>query len=395
MINVKKGLLSSIIILGIFLFPLSPVFSQPEEETPEGAVEQSAEEADEEAELRRIDPSEDPDCLGVGRSGHILKDMGFSPEQIRELRKKQFACMKKTRAEHIKANREKKHGLSKKIQDAYLRQKANEDRLQKAELEWIALFKEKSQEIKKITSSPDLANVPEPQEGMAYIPGGSFVMGVDWGDSPDNQPSRIVDLSPYFIDKLEVTVGAYKAFLKRKMGRVPPFLNDKDMGGDNQPAFKVSWKDAKGFCKKEGKRLPTEAEWEKAARGWDNRYFPWGNELPDEGGVYRANYDPGRRFEDGYRYSANVGTFAKGNSPYGLSDMTGNIWEWTADWYGPEYYKKNEIKDPKGPESGKKRVIRGGGHNTPVKRLLLTTRLKENPNMRRGYIGFRCAKSVE
>ncbi|MFQ5560498.1 MAG: formylglycine-generating enzyme family protein, partial [Nitrospinota bacterium] len=249
--------------------------------------------------------------------------------------------------------------------------------------------------LREVVPRPDPANFPAPPEGMVFVPEGKFLMGIEWGEDNTAMPARLIQVDSFFIDKREVTVAAYREFMKKRFrGRVPFYLRDKDLGGDNQPAFKVSWQDANDFCVSIEKRLPTEAEWEKAARGWDNRLFPWGNELPEKDGKYKANFNPGRKFEDGYLYTADTGSFSNGISPYGVLDLSGNVWEWTSDWYDPDIYKSGSTDNPKGPAEGKEKVIRGGGYNTPLKRLLLTTRLKERPKMRRGYLGFRCVKPL-
>ena len=197
------------------------------------------------------------------------------------------------------------------------------------------------------------------------------------------------------MDTYETSVGKYKAYLKELKKPIPFFLKDDDLSGDSQPVYKVNWKSANEYCIHVGKRLPTEAEWEKAARGWDTRFYPWGNELPEEGGVYRANYSPvTARGMDGYLYTASVDSFENGVSPYGIYNMAGNIGEWTADWYDAEYYKVKVKKNPKGPEEGKERVVRGGGYDVAYQNLLLTVRIAAKPRVSNNFIGFRCAKDV-
>lgn len=327
--------------------------------------------------------------IDIIKSGGLEKEM--SNEEVREFYKQLLLRDEEVREKEKIGH---KKDRSQKIQDALTRARKNEESQHKAKEEWLSKFNEQSSVLKEIASPPDIKQYPTAPAGMVFIPGGHFLRGLDWGKTEDSQPSKIIEVSPFFIDQLEVTVEEYIKYLKSINKPIPPFLSDLDMGGDKQPVFKAKWQEAVDYCASHGKRLPTEAEWEKAARGWDNRYFPWGNELPDENGEYRANYNPGMRFEDGFRYTSDVGTFIEnGASPYGVLDMAGNLWEWTSDWYDPNYYKGSDRKDPKGPESGDEKVIRGGGYDTFINSLILTTRLSEKPEMRRFYIGFRCAMS--
>jgi len=288
----------------------------------------------------------------------------------------------------VKKKKAKK--MSPMMEKAMERARLKREKVKKAEEKWLGAYREQTAKRRNIVSPPDLSSPSNMPEGMVYVPGGKFLRGQDWGQWSDNQPAGEIKISPFFIDRYEVSVGAYKAYLKERKKPVPFPLRDKDLGGDNQPVFKVNWQSASDFCKHYGKRLPTEAEWEKAARGWDTRYFPWGDELPFEGGEYRANYDP--TIKDGYQYTADVDAFKDGVSPYGAYNMAGNISEWTADWYDPEYYKGKEKQDPKGPETGDLRVVRGGGYHISYRNLLLTTREGVEPGTRNNYIGFRCAK---
>lgn len=193
-------------------------------------------------------------------------------------------------------------------------------------------------------------------------------------------PAQAAFLPEYSIDKYEVTVSRYKRFLE-KTGRPPP--RDFDNPRFNQPdhpVVGVTWEDASMYCRWLGKRLPTEAEWEKAARGKDGRRYPWGN-TPDE---MKTNA-LGKK--DHYRYTAPVGQFPEGQSPYGVMDMAGNVWEWTQDWYLP--YHGN---DQKSDLFGKKlKVIRGGSWNSNMDLARSALRGKSFPDKAYNYIGFRCA----
>ena len=155
----------------------------------------------------------------------------------------------------------------------------------------------------------------------------------------------------------------------------------------NCPWSGVDWNDATAYCKWAGRRLPTDSEWEKAARGTDERRYPWGNESPS---FDRTNYQ--NASPDAYDGGlAKVGAHPAGRSPYGVHDLAGNANEWVADWYS-ESFPSADVRNPKGPESGKSRVIRGGGRFEPAERLLATKRYSGTPEVRANDIGFRCAR---
>ncbi len=207
---------------------------------------------------------------------------------------------------------------------------------------------------------------------MVYIPAGSFLMGNN-GSEPytdsDELPQHSVYLSGYWIGKYEVTRGEYRRFMAAT-GRAAPAYWDavQDWGTgsftqtEDHPVVGVTWYDAEAYCAWAGGHLPTEAQWEKAAR-WTGSYpnvYPWGNVWDVEkcNNYYDTNPAGG-----GYaRYqTAPVGSYPSGASPYGLQDMAGNVWEWVADWYSGSYYSVSPSTDPQGPSSGSYRVLRGGG----------------------------------
>jgi len=326
-----------------------------------------------------------------------------TPEELREYYRQMYEKMKQNQEKkqseapekaESKTDEEKKQDANRQKTLELIRKR--EEARMKAVEDWLKMFHENAAKLTDIDDAPDLSKSPKAPEGMAYIPDGKFMRGQDWGEWTDNQPSQVIYLDPYYIDIYEVTVGKYKDYLNEIKKPVPFPLKAEDVGGDNQPVFKVTWENADAYCKHYGKRLPTEAEWEKAARGWDTRYYPWGNDLPDANKEYRANYAPGlNRGDDGFLYTGDVGSFPAGASPYGAHDMSGNIAEWTADWFDPEYYKVKAGKNPKGPETGTQKSIRGGGYDVPYNNLLLTIRLAAKPNDSNNFTGFRCAMDAD
>lgn len=187
------------------------------------------------------------------------------------------------------------------------------------------------------------------------IPAGEFQMGNNFGNGlRDERPVHTVYLDAFKISKYEVTFEQYDKFCE-ETGRSKP--NDNGWGRGNRPVIYVSWDDARAFCDwlslKTGKNihLPTEAQWEKAARGTDQRKYPWGNTPPSSD---IANYN------EYVRTTMPVGSYPSGASPYGAHDMAGNVWEWCSDWYDSAYYTISPSNNPTGPASGSKRVVRGG-----------------------------------
>ncbi len=225
---------------------------------------------------------------------------------------------------------------------------------------------------------------------MATIPAGEFWMGVDGMIGlEDERPRHKVWLDAYQMDIYEVTVARYARFLTATNREPPSYWETVKLAehGD-RPVIGVDWADAEAYCRWAGKRLPTEAEWEKAARGTDERQYPWGNQKPAPD---LANYALGARFS----YSQvlmPVGAYDKARSPYGLFEMAGNVWEWTQDWYHGAYYEKSPEKNPAGPEQGQFKVLRGGSWSDMAKYMLTYGRFKLPPATRNSYTGFRCAK---
>ena len=236
---------------------------------------------------------------------------------------------------------------------------------------------------------------------MIVVPAGAFPMGDDRG-TPDQAPAHRVTLPAFRIDRFEATNAEIAAFLNARGLKSPEGQDyydwdDRDarihrVGGrfapdpgyERHPAVEVSWFGARDYCTWRGRRLPTEAEWEKAARGTDGRIYPWGNEPPDPS---RAVY--GRPYND----TLPVGSRPRGASPYGVEDMAGSLWEWTASQYRPYPYDPKNGRESSDPRSA--RVIRGGAHDDGPEQIKATTRRAYGPDgsLGRGHhhVGVRCA----
>jgi sulfatase modifying factor 1 len=238
---------------------------------------------------------------------------------------------------------------------------------------------------------------------MVLVPAGPFPMGVPPGDRDggrDEYPRHEVYLDAYYIDKYEVTNGRYLAFVQATGHRPPRHPKDASRtlwpeassglpeSLRDRPVINVDWSDADAYCRWAGKRLPTEAEWEKAARGTDDRRFPWGNVEPTH---KHLNYN--QRWQ-GEKSLMPVGSYEAGKSPFGAYDMAGNVWEWVADWYDPLYYEKSPPRNPKGPERGTHKVLRSSGWEVETPLVRSVTRVKSDPSNRTNTTGFRCALSA-
>jgi formylglycine-generating enzyme required for sulfatase activity len=288
---------------------------------------------------------------------------------------------------------------------------------------------------------PQQPQTPVGNDGaeMVLVPAGEFMMGSDkdeidrllQGRTDVNReffnreiPRHRVYLDAFYIDKYEVTNARFQQFVQatghrttaEREGsgyvdngekfelvnganwRAPRGPGSSIAGLEQHPVVQVSQEDAKAYCAWAGKRLPTEAEWEKAARGTDGRSYPWGSQFDGR----RANFcDANCQFNwkdsaanDGYRYTAPVGSYEGGKSPYGAYDMAGNVWEWVADWFDENYYRNSPARNPQGPASGDRAVLRGGGWDTLALNVRAPPRHRNAPAPRDANLGFRCAKTL-
>ncbi|MCX8045060.1 MAG: formylglycine-generating enzyme family protein [Desulfobacterota bacterium] len=219
-----------------------------------------------------------------------------------------------------------------------------------------------------------------PPDGMVLIPGGVFLMGAADGD-PDEQPVHEIAIKSFYLDIHEVTNAQYRHFIEATGHPAPPFWHP-ELDRPDEPVVGVSWFDATKYAAWAGKRLPTEAEWEYAARGGRNDMrFPWGN-TPN-------------------RTAANYGSFGllpvKSFPPnaFGLYDMAGNVWEWCSDWYDRDFYHHSPAHNPQGPVSGTLRVLRGGAWYCAEDAVRTANRFYAAPETNDFSIGFRCVQDID
>jgi len=253
-------------------------------------------------------------------------------------------------------------------------------------------------------NSLGFAEYSNPRDGavMVLIPAGEFVMGSLPGEGDDNEhPQRKVTLDAYRIYKCEVTNSQFRRFVGETGYRAEGQWEKFSLTGrDDHPVINVTWNDARRYCQWAGGRLPTEAEWEKAARGTDGRMYPWGNEwdrnkcnnVTTDSAIYKASRVDLRLGKG----TTPVGTFPEGASPYGCLDMAGNVWEWCSDWYDPDYYKKSLPLNPQGAATGDSRVFRGGGWFDDVTTgCRCAFRVGNDPKSSTYLYGFRACFSVK
>ncbi|MBT7191913.1 MAG: SUMF1/EgtB/PvdO family nonheme iron enzyme [Anaerolineae bacterium] len=259
---------------------------------------------------------------------------------------------------------------------------------------------------------------------MMYVPAAEFIMGFE-----DTEHSLY--LNAYWIDKTEVTNAMFQIFVEETghitdaeiigkaqgwngsdismvnganwMHPLEPETDITDL--ENHPVVQVSWNDAFAYCQWAGGRLPTEAEWEMAARGTDGRNYPWGNREPMNNllnfadaslGEY-SSWVPADEFDDAWAFTAPVGSYPDGISPYGVNDMVGNVWEWVNDWHDPNYHKSPITENPTGPETGAFKVVRGGSwyNSRSSEQFIASSRIKDVTDSAFAHLGFRCAEGAE
>ncbi|HEY4158390.1 MAG TPA: formylglycine-generating enzyme family protein [Polyangiaceae bacterium] len=270
--------------------------------------------------------------------------------------------------------------------------------------------------------APPVANASV-SDDMLPVPGGTFTMGADGVGERDEQPAHAVTVQSFVLDKTEVTNQAYLECVDQKACKMfrenvaRGFHAGPESGfrGASQPVVGVSWFDAEAYCAFRGKRLPSEAEWERAARGDDGRKYAWGNQTPD---AHLACF--GRKVGAVGATTSPVGSYPDGRGPYGHFDLTGNVWEWTADIYDPMAYqraasaqgvpgtcdevlaslasiRRQKLKGFTGSNpipTGCERALRGGAFNYPGAGLRASNRVHHPPEWRMLVAGFRCAKSL-
>jgi len=220
---------------------------------------------------------------------------------------------------------------------------------------------------------------------MVLVPAGEFPMGSEQGDD-DEQPVHRVFLDSFYLDTFEVTNGQFAKFVAAIQSEPPWGFADQETPvlHAERPVRWVNWLEATGYCLWAGKRLPTEAEWEKAARGPEGRIYPWGNDPPTP---LHAVFG----LKEGTETVSPIGDRDKGKSPYGVHDLAGNLYEWVADWYDDTFYTPMHMLNPRGPMEGTAKVQRGGSYINGPYRLRASFRTKGDPTEHDPHVGFRCA----
>lgn len=239
------------------------------------------------------------------------------------------------------------------------------------------------------TGGVDPVGLLSPAADQVLVPEGPFWMGCDEAVDPscpkDEVPGREVTLSAFTVDRLEVTVGAYEECVDQGActPRTVDALSDQE---PDHPVTGVDWDQAGAFCAWRGQRLPTEAQWEKAARGADGRLYPWGDGEPTCDLAWSRDCGPDL---------APVGAHPAGQSPYGVEDLSGNAWEWVQDWYTFGAYQDGPTVDPEGPSAGKMRVLRSASVYSTSRFLRASERNEGDPSMPCAVCGFRCVGELE
>lgn len=249
-----------------------------------------------------------------------------------------------------------------------------------------------------VTPTPLVTQVNETDGAvLVFVPAGDFLMGSDHNTDPyfwgAEGPQHTVYLDAFWIYRTEVTNAMYQQCVEVQACPRPAWNHSntrseyyKNPTYDDYPVIYVSWVHATSYCKWAEGRLPTEAEWEKAARGTDSRLFPWGDASPSS---QQANFR-----DSGYRDAVGVGTYPGAVSIYGALDMAGNVWEWTFDWFQSAYYDVSPYENPLGPATGSSRVMRGGSWHNTADGVRTVVRASIKPNDAFNTLGFRCAQDI-
>jgi formylglycine-generating enzyme required for sulfatase activity len=229
---------------------------------------------------------------------------------------------------------------------------------------------------------------PREVPGMVFVPAGEFIMGGEFGE-PDELPRHLVRVDAFYMDEYEVTNEAYQRCIDARACALQSTRDRPELMGPRQPVVGINWHDAVRYCAWAKKRLPTEAEWEWAARGNDERRYPWGD-------AWNPKWANMHHADDGFKYTAPVGAIPENVSPFGIFDMAGNAWEWIQDWWDPDYYSQSPRDNPKGAETGKRRVMRGGSWMYDVPFYLVSSNRSPGwPHRRKEYVGVRCAMDIQ
>lgn len=265
------------------------------------------------------------------------------------------------------------------------------------------LLKQLAPESGRMKKIVDKKSLVEQEDNMALVPSGFSIMGSN-KTLDDEAPEHNVYLDQFWIDKYEVSAGQFAEFLNA-VGNVKGYYLDNKFGTlfydgrfhprqglDNYPVNNVTWNAADTYCKWKEKRLPTETEWEKAARGTLAQTYPWGNSAPSD---TRARYSKNWTKEEKHKVMVPVQALTEGQSPYGLHNMAGNVKEWVDDWYDRTYYREqSEYANPRGPIGGEFKVVRGGSWRDLKGFIYSSFRNNGNPKSRMDDYGFRCAKNA-
>ncbi len=237
-----------------------------------------------------------------------------------------------------------------------------------------------------VSTCSALSDTPAPPPGMVYIPNGYAQVG-DSSGPEDARPMHFVLTDAFFMDKYEVSNAEYSVFIAETGHVQPRFWNDERFNQPDQPVVGVSWEDAMAYAHWKGGRLPTEAEWEKAARGDDGRPYPWGRKWDKGSSFYFLNIFGE---VDQYKHTAPVDYYQPSVSPYGVYNMAGNVWEWCLDWYDAEYYRTSPEINPAGPlKPLKMKALRGGSWINSIDAVKTFQRARNYPDVKNEIYGFR------